>query len=74
MRRRTWQKITKPGGWLLMATIGQMWGIGATWFGRYNGMDIFFGPLTITIQPPAPDWAKGEIKSASNDDSMTTVS
>jgi len=70
-RRWTWSKIVK--GWWLAATFNQMWGIGIIWHGRYNGISINFGPFTFDIQPPAPEWMKGDIAPPSNDDAITTA-
>lgn len=41
----------RPGGWFLMLTIGgSAWGLGFMKMGR-NGIDIYFGPAILTIQP-----------------------
>lgn len=74
MTRWRWQKITGKGGWSFMATIGQGGGLGISWVNpiRWNGISLLLGPLIIDIQPPAPEWMKGDIKPASNDDSMLT--
>lgn len=55
MYRRQWE--WHPRGWFVLLTIG-----GPTWgFGfmvcRPNGIDIYFGPVILTIQPPMPaEW------------------
>lgn len=57
MRQIEW----KPGGWLIMITWGQCFGLGfftsSGWLGfRCNGVDLMVGPVTLTIAPPAPKW------------------
>lgn len=56
IKRRTW--ATNIKGWWIGATVGQVWGIGITWYGQYNGIAIYLLPLCIDIAPPAPAWAK----------------
>lgn len=53
MRRREWQ--WRPRGWFILLTVGEAFGLG--FFGhamRYNGVDIYFGPVVLTVQPPEP--------------------
>jgi hypothetical protein len=53
MRRREWQ--WKPRGWFVLLTIGGPWGLGFMAHGlRFNGVDVYFGPAVLTIQPPMP--------------------
>jgi hypothetical protein len=54
MKRR--QIEWKPGGWFIMLTIGQGWGLGfaVTPPLDSNGADFFLGPVILTVQPPMP--------------------
>lgn len=72
--RTRFQRRWYPRGWCLMLTVGQVIGLGIMWHGRFNGVSFHLGPVTLDIQPPAPEWMKGEIKPASNDDAISTAS
>jgi hypothetical protein len=61
MKQRRWT----PGGWAIMLTWGQGFGLGiwagGSWIAfRVNGIDLLLGPVTLTIQPPIPTWLKTE--------------
>lgn len=69
---KTKQKSWEPGGWRIMLTWGQSFGIGlftsASWIGlRCNGIDLMFGPLTLTIQPPMPAWLQAKLSQSKAD-------
>ncbi len=51
--RRQWE--WHPRGWFILLTIGGSWGLGFMCAGhRYNGVDIYFGPAILSVQPPMP--------------------
>jgi hypothetical protein len=55
------QRIYKPFGWRIMFTGWQTFGLGifagGSWAAlRVNGIELMFGPITISIQPPIPKW------------------
>lgn len=51
MCKRQWE--WSPRGWFVLLTVGGAWGLGFMVCGmRYNGVDIYFGPVVLTIQPP----------------------
>ncbi len=54
MNQIRWQ----PFGWNVILTWSHGFGIGFWWRHlRYNGVDFFLGPVTLTVQPPLPvDW------------------
>lgn len=57
LKQRRWH----PLGWTIMFTWGQTFGLGIFTGGtllaaRCNGVDVMVGPVTLTIQPPAPKW------------------
>lgn len=59
------QKEWRPGGWRIMFTGGQGFGLGfwtgGTWIAvRLNGLDVHFGWVTLTIVPPCPQWLRDE--------------
>lgn len=58
--KRRWQWF--PRKWFVMVTMNQGWGLGFAVSPplKYNGADFYLGPFILTIQPPAPAWAKGE--------------
>lgn len=50
-RQWTWQ----PRGWFILATWWGPWGLGFMASSiRYNGVDVYLGPLVISVQPPMP--------------------
>lgn len=68
MRQREW----RPGGWRIMLTWGQCFGLGlftsSGWIGlRCNGVDLMVGPLTLTIAPPIPKWLIAELSESQGD-------
>lgn len=50
------QKQWKPGGWRILLSFGQTFGIGFATVtpAKFNGADFYFGPVTLTVQPPIP--------------------
>lgn len=51
--RRQWE--WHPRGWFVLLTVGGAWGVGFMCAGsRYNGVDIYFGPVILSVQPPMP--------------------
>jgi hypothetical protein len=53
MKRRQWE--WHPKGWFVLLTIGQACGLGVfAHQPRYNGFDMYIGPVILTIQPPMP--------------------
>jgi len=65
MRRRQWN--WNPGGWFLMVTIGHSFGLGFAGHSiRFNGIDIFLGPVILTVQPPPPKWLVDDIAKPSD--------
>jgi hypothetical protein len=62
--KRWWQKqrVWKPCGWWIMYSWGQSCGLAFILCGwhrtaiRVNGGEIIIGPISISIQPPAPQW------------------
>ena len=53
----------QPRGWFILLTLGGTFGLGfMTRSIRVNGIDIYLGPLCLTIQPPMPtniEWETG---------------
>ena len=55
MCRRQWE--WRPRGWFVLLTVGGAWGLGFMAHSmRYNGVDIYFGPVVLTVQPPMPEF------------------
>ena len=53
--RRQWE--WRPRGWFVLLTVGGAWGLGFMAHSmRYNGVDIYFGPVVLTVQPPMPEF------------------
>jgi hypothetical protein len=48
-----WQRTWRPFDWYIMLTVGRIFGFGFSGHAmKYNGVDIYFGPICLTVQPP----------------------
>lgn len=59
------QKIWQPLGWRVMLTWRHTFGLGfqaaSSWRAlRINGVDLFVGPYTMTLQPPMPKYMESD--------------